>query len=638
MIFASALAAGQSSSFTFQGKLNDGGMPASGTYEMQFRLTDSLGTQVGPTFTNSNVTVAGGIFTVRLTFGSLAFNGDPRFLEISVRPSGSSDPFTTLSPPQSVLSSPYAVRAMTAATADLSTNATNAVNATNALTATTAMNSTQLGGISASQYVLTDDVRLTDDRNPLPNSSNYVQNTTTAQTGNFNISGTGRANVFSSTSQYLVGNSRLIGITGTDSIFAGIDSGLSSSGSGNAFFGSSSGLSTTTGANNAFFGYLAGRNTTASSNNSFFGAMSGQNTNLGANNAFFGYNAGATNNSGSFNTFVGSNAGGGNVGATNNTFIGANSGTGNLTSAGNTYIGAFSNGGAVVTNSSAIGQFAYVGQSNSMVLGSINGVNGATSDTNIGIGTTTPSTKFQVAGTSSFLGNVGIGTSTPTYKFQVLNNSSSIPVKIASNSTGGAGIELEQTGETAWQMVNENGVLLFKVPNESVPLFNLVRWPGNVDPELQGSAKVNGEFIVARLTLYDLLADGSTTACFSNPGPVATLSRCSSSIRFKKDVQPFSSGLSVLKRLNPVTFRWKSSNNLDVGFIAEEVATVEPLLATFDQDGVVEGVKYDRISAVLVNAVKEQQKQIDEQKKQIDELKAMLCSMKPDAPFCAEIK
>ena len=49
----------------------------------------------------------------------------------------------------------------------------------------------------------------------------------------------------------------------------------------------------------------------------------------------------------------------------------------------------------------------------------------------------------------------------------------------------------------------------------------------------------------------------------------------------------------------------------DVGLVAEEVGKVEPLLTTTNEEGAVEGVKYDRLSVVLINAIKEQQSQIE---------------------------
>src|SRR5436189_5764367 len=80
--------------FTYQGRLVDAGNPASGNYDIQFKLFDALmaGTQIGLPVT-ATVTVANGTFTVPLDFGAVAFNGADRYLEIGVRPSGSPNPF-----------------------------------------------------------------------------------------------------------------------------------------------------------------------------------------------------------------------------------------------------------------------------------------------------------------------------------------------------------------------------------------------------------------------------------------------------------------------------------------------------------------------------------------------------------------
>ena len=70
-----------------------------------------------------------------------------------------------------------------------------------------------------------------------------------------------------------------------------------------------------------------------------------------------------------------------------------------MTGSYNSSLGSLSDVGAGnLTNATAIGYRAKVGQSNSLVLGSINGVNGATASVNVGIGTTTPQSTLQVNG------------------------------------------------------------------------------------------------------------------------------------------------------------------------------------------------------------------------------------------------
>jgi hypothetical protein len=111
-----SLASAQSTAFTYNGRLNNNGAPVNGPYEMQFTLYDSEadGVVVSGPLAMSPVNVANGLFTLRLDFGAGVFTGPARWLEIAVRPAGG-DAFMTLAPRQEVTSSPYAIRAQTAA-------------------------------------------------------------------------------------------------------------------------------------------------------------------------------------------------------------------------------------------------------------------------------------------------------------------------------------------------------------------------------------------------------------------------------------------------------------------------------------------------------------------------------------------
>src|SRR5438876_11796027 len=100
----------QTTSFTYQGRLTDGGTAANGNYDLQFALFDSLsgGTQIGSTQTINTVAVSNGFFAVTLDFGASSFTGANRFLDISARPSGFGS-FSLLVPRQQLTSTPYAV-------------------------------------------------------------------------------------------------------------------------------------------------------------------------------------------------------------------------------------------------------------------------------------------------------------------------------------------------------------------------------------------------------------------------------------------------------------------------------------------------------------------------------------------------
>ncbi|MBS1798058.1 MAG: hypothetical protein JSS81_29850 [Acidobacteria bacterium] len=111
----------QTTAFTYQGLLLDGISGAGGTYQMQFGLFDSVagGTQIGAPIVDNAVTVANGVFTVTLDFGSSPFAaGANRFLEIGVRKAADPPGFTILVPRQPLTGSPYSIRTISAASAD----------------------------------------------------------------------------------------------------------------------------------------------------------------------------------------------------------------------------------------------------------------------------------------------------------------------------------------------------------------------------------------------------------------------------------------------------------------------------------------------------------------------------------------
>src|SRR5262245_58968242 len=95
LIAAQALPAGAATptgtAFTYQGRLLDNGTPPTGTYDLQFTLYDVpvSGSPVLPPITLEDVAVLGGLFTVSLDFGSGAFPGEARFMDIGVRPGSS---------------------------------------------------------------------------------------------------------------------------------------------------------------------------------------------------------------------------------------------------------------------------------------------------------------------------------------------------------------------------------------------------------------------------------------------------------------------------------------------------------------------------------------------------------------------
>lgn len=102
-----------------------------------------------------------------------------------------------------------------------------------------------------------------------------------------------------------------------------------------------------------------------------------------------------------------------------------------------------------------------------------------------------------------------------------------------------------------------------------------------------------------------------------------------SDIRLKKDIITIDSALAKVLKLRGVTFNWRTSENKDrnfettpqVGVIAQEVEAIYPQLVKTDAQGF-KSVDYSKISAILIEALKEQQKQIDGLSAEISQLKA----------------
>lgn len=470
---------GQGTAFTYQGKLTDGGTPANATYDLSFRLYDTQagGSQIGTDQVKEDVTASNGIFTVVLDFGSSPFTSNSgNYLEISVRPGASTGAFTTLAPRQPITSSPYAVQTIRADSAALADNAS------------------ALGGTPAASFVQTTDTRLSDARPPTAGSANYIQNGTGVQPlSNFSVSGNGTAggtlggNVVNAATHFSLGGIAVLRGTADPSynLFAGLGTGqANTTGVYNSMFGAEAGVSNSTGGFNSFFGSSAGYSNTTGIRNAYVGASAGAYVTSGNENAFLGaFSGGGTANQGSGNSFIGFNTGRGNSTGQDNSFFGHRAGTSNVTGSQNTLVGSSSDViGAGLVNASAIGHRAAVSQSNSLILGSVSGINSSTATVNVGIGTTAPSQRLHVVGNGLFSGDLtvtgnlnatlpitgtyiqnttsqqtssnfnisgdgtvggtlwatkaGIGTGTPTFRLQVAD-SGNAGLRVSTNLTGG---------------------------------------------------------------------------------------------------------------------------------------------------------------------------------------------------------
>jgi hypothetical protein len=312
------------------------------------------------------------------------------------------------------------------------------------------------------------------------------------------------------------------------------------SGSSNVASGYQALFSNTYGADNTAIGYQAlysnatikgGGNTATGYQALYLNSTGGDNTaegvdalygnTTGTNNTAVGWEAlgclSCTSNTtgGSFNTAVGNDAlYEGDSGWYNSAFGNGAGGTSNETlptGSSNTFLGANTNLGTqlAVSNATAIGANAQVTASNSMVLGSIAGVNSATASTNVGIGTTAPSNVFTIA---------------------------------------------QNAGHA--------------------------------------------------------IADGWDTY---------------SSRRWKTNIHTLHGALAKVEQLRGVSYDLKANGKHEVGVIAEEVGTVVPEVVSYEENGKdARGVDYSRLTALLIEATKEQQQELAKALRQIKQQQTLL--------------
>ncbi|MBK7882507.1 MAG: hypothetical protein IPJ81_00695 [Chitinophagaceae bacterium] len=155
----------------------------------------------------------------------------------------------------------------------------------------------------------------------------------------------------------------------------------------------------TIGEGNTAIGYGSMGGTTTGKYNTAVGAFGGGDVFGGQRNVMLGYAAGFNLETGNDNVLIGANVSVNTLSGSKNIFIGTTAGATNVSGSSNTVIGYGANLSANnFINATAIGANSYVGASNTISFGSINGVNGATSDTWSGFGTIAATERLHVVG------------------------------------------------------------------------------------------------------------------------------------------------------------------------------------------------------------------------------------------------
>ena len=90
--------------------------------------------------------------------------------------------------------------------------------------------------------------------------------------------------------------------------------------------------------------------------------------------------------------------------------------------------------------------------------------------------------------------------------------------------------------------------------------------------------------------------------------------------KLKKDITELEDQSSIVDSLQPVSYTWKETEKEDFGLIAEDVAGIAPHLVERDEEGNPSGIKYSKLSVLLLDVVQRQSTLIEDLNKRITKL------------------
>jgi hypothetical protein len=173
--------------------------------------------------------------------------------------------------------------------------------------------------------------------------------------------------------------------------------------------------------------------------------------------------------------------------------------------------------------------------------------------------------------------------------------------------------------------------------------YNLTTGSNNIDIGTLGVAAESGTIRIGTTStqtaayiagIYGTTVTGSAVYVTSS-GQLGILA---SSERFKTAIAPMGSNSEKLQQLRPVTFQLKTDpgGTVQYGLIAEEVAKVYPELVIRDQNGRIDGVRYEELAPMLLNEAQKQQRKntaqdarIRDLERQVAEMHAALLKLQP---------
>ena len=207
-------------------------------------------------------------------------------------------------------------------------------------------------------------------------------------------------------------------------------------------------------------------------------------------------------------------------------------------------------------------------------------------------------------------GNVGVGNIAPTSTLTVGNTTGTISGEITINPQG---------------TINEGGQISIKKSlNGSVLDWSIDQYgttAANARLRIfSGITETNGINILENGNT-GIGTNNPTTKLFVNGDITANSVAGTSDRRFKTNIRPVENAIDKVKALRGVYFNWNQKDfpekdfgtQNELGFIAQEVEQIVPEIVVKEKTKEeYRSVKYDKLVALLVEAIKEQQKQIEQ--------------------------
>jgi trimeric autotransporter adhesin len=378
---------------------------------------------------------------------------------------------------------------------------------------------------------------------------------------------------------------------------------------------------------NAFLGF-AGNSTTTGGNNTAIGLWAlGANT-TGNFSTAVGVGALANNTTGG-NTAVGVDAMYFNTKGDSNTAIGLGALEGNSTGSFNTATG----GGALANNST--GNYNAASGFEALYFNTTGSANTAIGGAALEVNST--GVDDTASGFEALFNNT-TGSNNTASGYEVLafntsggNNTATGFGALYFNVTGsnnaafgyGAGTDSKSTNLTYATAIGANAVVS---QSNTLVLGGPLGSGANVKVGI-GTATPANVFTIAQ-GAGSAIADGWTTY---------------SSRRWKTNIETLHGALGKIEQLRGVSYELKANGKHEVGVIAEEVGAVVPEVVTWDQNSKdAQSVDYSRLTAVLIEATKEQQALIEQQQEQIarliSQVKTIQASLKTSGRSNSEVR